>query len=81
MDKLFNLSKAMKQEKAEEQGENLDWESDSQKLTQDDTGRIEKACGEFSQELEELRHAVYKFTQKNARMFVDLKGIFSFVAA
>jgi hypothetical protein len=24
MDKLFNLSKAMKQEKAEEQGENLD---------------------------------------------------------
>jgi patatin-like phospholipase/acyl hydrolase len=70
MEKLFDLNRAVLKEKDDGMftfiSENLD--------------SIKNACGNFSSQLVHLKGIVDRYKVKNARMFVDLKDLFTFTS-
>ncbi len=50
------------------------------KLTEYDVDHIKMACDPFQNSLEDLKACVQRFMSKNARMYVDLSTLFSFVS-
>ena len=71
LEKLFDLQKAAKEAKSGSIGK-----FKLRKLKSQD--QILGACRDYSQELNELKTIVTRSMDKNARMYVDLKSLFSF---
>jgi DNA polymerase alpha subunit A len=79
MDKVFDIQKAMQEDKSDiGGGEIIFWKV--LQLTKDDIDHIKMACDPFQNPLEELKACVQRFMSKNARMYVDLSTLFSFAS-
>lgn len=80
LDKVFDIQKAMQEDKSDVGGGEINPSGIWKQWADKNIEHIKVACEPFRPALDELKASVQRFMSKNARMYVDLSTLFSFVS-